>query len=148
MGTAVRESVWAFPIIEVIHVLALVFVVGSIARMDLRLLGLAARDRPVSDVSAEMLPWTWIGFVVATLCGLVLFAGKPLDYLAIPYFSIKMTLLLAAGANMLVFQVAIARNMAQWNRWAVPPVGARIAGGLSLTFWVTIVFLGRYVGFV
>src|SRR4051812_18027517 len=97
LSHAVRESVWAFPIMEVIHVLAIVLVVGSIARLDLRLLGLASRDRPITDVADEMLPWTWGSFVIAGSLGVLLFISKPLIYLSIPYFVIKMSLILAAG---------------------------------------------------
>jgi hypothetical protein len=148
LAESVRGSVWAFPIMECIHVLAIVLVVGSIARLDLRLLGLASRDRPVSDVAGEMLPWTWTSFVVAAALGLLLFISKPLIYLSIPYFTIKMALIMLAGINMLVFQQLIAKNMAQWNRAPTPPLAVRTSAGLSLGFWVTVVFLGRFVGFV
>jgi hypothetical protein len=148
LAVAVRESIWLFPIIEAIHVLALVIVVGSIARLDLRLLGLASRDRPISDVSAEMLPWTWAGFVVATVCGVLLFISKPLIYLTIPYFSIKMAILVLAGLNMAAFQLVIARDAGTWASRAAAPRAAQVSAGLSLTFWIAIVVLGRFIGFV
>jgi len=148
LAIAIRESVWVFPIIEVIHVLALVIVLGSIARLDLRLLGFVDRERPVTEIAAEMLPWTWTSFVIAAICGMLLYISKPLLYLAIPYFSIKMGLLMFAGINMLTFQKMIARNIVAWDRAPVPPAAARISAGLSLGFWISIVFLGRFTGFV
>ena len=56
MADAIRVSTWLFPAIETMHVLAFVFVIGSIARLDLRLMGVIWRDRPVTEVAAQILP--------------------------------------------------------------------------------------------
>jgi hypothetical protein len=58
LAESIRDSIWLFPVFETIHVAAIVLVVGSIARLDLRLAGLVARNRPVTEISNEMLPWT------------------------------------------------------------------------------------------
>ena len=76
--TEIRESVWLFPTIETVHVLALVLVVGSIMTVDLRLLGIANRERPFSELAGEMLPWTWVAFAVAAGAGLLMFSSKAL----------------------------------------------------------------------
>ena len=78
--TQIRESVWMFPTIETVHVFALVLVVGSIMTVDLRLLGLTNKERPFSQVAAEMLPWTWTAFGVAALAGMLMFSSKALTY--------------------------------------------------------------------
>jgi hypothetical protein len=69
LATSIRVSTWLFPTIETIHVLAIVLVVGSIARFDLRLLNLAYRDRKVSEVYEEVVPWTWVCFSFAAIAG-------------------------------------------------------------------------------
>jgi len=58
---------WLFPIVETLHVMAFSLVVGSIAMVDVRLLGLASRDSSISRLSAEVLPWTWISWSLAAL---------------------------------------------------------------------------------
>src|SRR5277367_862507 len=78
--TDIRESGWLFPTIETVHVFALVLVVGSIMTVDLRLLGLANRERRFSHLAAEMLPWTWVAFAVAASAGLLMFSSKALIY--------------------------------------------------------------------
>jgi hypothetical protein len=148
LAQSIRDSVWLFPAIETIHVIAIVIVVGAITRLDLRLAGLVWRDRPVTDVSGEMLPWTWISFVVATIFGLLLFASKPLTYLGIAFFDVKMALIILAGANMLFFQYVTFRRVAEWDREPIPSAAVRIAGSLSLAFWVSVVVCGRLIGFV
>jgi hypothetical protein len=62
------------------HVIAIVIVLGSITRLDMRLMGLIWRERPVTEVAAEMLPWTWTSFVIAAVFGLMLWMSKPLTY--------------------------------------------------------------------
>jgi hypothetical protein len=144
--TQIRESAWLFPTLETIHVLSLVLVVGSIMTVDLRLLGLANRDRPFSQVAGEMLPWTWRAFTVAALAGFCMFSSKALTYYGDIPFRLKMLCLTLAGLNMIWFHSIGLRRLAEWDAGR-PPWPARFAGGASLVLWTCIVAAGRWVGF-
>ena len=65
LATAIRESTSLFPWLESIHVLAIATVVGTIAMVDLRLLGLASRERPVSELMAQVLPFRFVRSMLA-----------------------------------------------------------------------------------
>ena len=148
-GTAVRENTWLFPTIESAHVLSLVLVVGSIMVVDLRLLNLASRQRSVKELTDEVLPWTWTAFVCAVITGSLLFSSSAVKYSGIWQFELKMCLLVLAAINMGIFHLGAYRSVAKWDRApARPPLGARLAGGISLCIWVSIIALGRWVGFV
>jgi len=148
-GTAVRESTWLFPTIESIHVLSLVLVVGSIMVVDLRLLNLASRQRSVKELTDEVLPWTWTAFVCAAITGTLLFSSSAMRYSGIWQFEAKMCMLVLAAINMGIFHLGALRSADQWDRaHGRTPVGARVAGGVSLGIWVTVVALGRWIGFV
>jgi hypothetical protein len=147
LAAQIRENEFAFPCIESAHVLAITLVVGSIAIVDLRLLGLTSRDRRVSRLSAEVLPVTWAAFAVAAVTGLLLFSSNAPKYLENPYFRGKLVLLALAGLNMLVFQFVGQRDLATWDGAAVPPARARIAAALSLVLWALVVACGRWIGF-
>ncbi|HTY92623.1 MAG TPA: DUF6644 family protein [Steroidobacteraceae bacterium] len=148
-GTAVRESTWLFPTIETLHVLSLVTVVGSIMVVDLRLLNLASRDRSVRELTEDVLPWTWTAFVCAAITGSLLFSSSAVRYSGIWQFETKMCLLVLAGINMAIFHLGAYRSVDQWDRApARPPFAAKLAGGVSLLIWVTIVGLGRWTGFI
>ncbi len=148
-GTAVRENTWLFPTIESVHVLALVLVVGSIMVVDLRLLNLASRQRSVRELTDDVLPWTWTAFAVAAITGTLLFSSSALRYWGIWQFEAKMCMLVLAAINMGIFHLGAFRKVAQWDRApAQPPLAARLAGGISLTIWVIIIALGRWIGFV
>lgn len=147
LGTAIRESATLFPIIESIHVIALTFVVGSIWIVDLRLLGVASRNRGVTALTNEILPWTWGSFVLATVTGLLLFCSNAVHYYENVPFRVKVVLLALAGLNMALFHSTTYRGVASWDTAAKPPAAARIAGGASIALWVGVVAFGRWIGF-
>jgi hypothetical protein len=143
----VSGSEWLFPIVETVHVLALATVFGSIAMVDLRLLGLASRHSAVSRLSAEVLPWTWTAFVIAALSGSMMFISKASTYWHNPQFEVKFLAMALAGLNMLVFQFGVFRRVAGWDTALPTPPAARLAGVLSLGLWTLVIFMGRWVGF-
>lgn len=144
---AVAESQWLFPTLETIHVLALAVVVGSIAMVDLRLLGFSSPKVAVTRLSADTLPFTWAAFVVAVLSGLALFVSNATGYLEAWPMLIKLGLIALAGLNMLLFHRFVYRSVDAWDEGTVP-TAAKIAGGVSLIFWFAVVALGRWIAFV
>jgi hypothetical protein len=147
LGVAIAESEWLFPTIETVHVIAIAFVVGSIIALDLRLLGLSWRKRAVTEVAKDVLPLTWTCFVIAVVAGALLFISAAQKYAVDLPFQLKMVLLALAGVNMAVFHVFTYARVRDWNHHVITPRGARVAAGLSLFFWITIVGCGRLVGF-
>jgi hypothetical protein len=146
LPTQIRESDWMFPTIETIHVFALVLVVGTIMTVDLRLLGFTNKERPFSQVAAEMLPWTWAAFAIAATAGILMFSSKALIYYGNIPFRLKMACLLLAGINMAIFHWLGVRRLAAWDHGR-PPLAAKMAGGASLLLWTSIVAAGRWIGF-
>lgn len=148
LAQQVAGADYLFPGLEIAHVIGLTLVVGAISIVDLRLLGWASTGRTVRDLSHQMLPFAWAGFGIALASGGLLFASNATVYVWNPPFQFKMLILLLAGLNMAVFHTSTWRSIARWDAAPKPPVAARLAGGLSLGFWVTIVCLGRWIGFV
>ncbi len=143
----IRENDVLFPLIESVHVLAICLVVGSILAVDLRLLGLASVRRSVSRVTHGILPLTWCAFVVAVGSGGLLFISNAAKYLGNGYFIAKIFLICVAGLNMAIFHFISARDLPQWENETKLPLSARLAGGLSIVFWVAVVASGRWIGF-
>ena len=145
--TAIREGESLFPWIECVHVLALTLVIGSIAIVDLRLMGLTSRDRSVLQTTASVLPLTWTAFVFAALSGGLLFASNATTYAHNFYFQVKIALIGLAGLNMASFHLFLNKGADSWQTAAVTPLRARVIGALSLGLWITIVAFGRWIGF-
>jgi hypothetical protein len=142
----VREDPFAFPVLEALHVVSIMLVVGSIFMLDLRLIGVSSRNHAVTKLSNEVLPWTWVSFAFAVITGALLFAGQAGAYLANTQFQLKLLLMAAAGLNMLVFHFVTWRSVNAWNTVTPTPAGAKLAGLLSLAFWIGVVICGRWVG--
>lgn len=148
LGLGIAESAWWFPILESLHVISLALVVGSIAVVDLRLLGLASKDRSISELSQELVPFTWWSFAGAALTGFLLFSSNANGYMANPLFKVKLLLLLLAAVNMGYFHFVTFRTVDQWDHGSVIPGSAKAAGGISLAIWISIIVVGRWIGFV
>jgi hypothetical protein len=142
----IAESTWAFPALEVVHIFAISMVFGTIAIIDLRLLGLASTRRSYSELARELLPWTWGAFFVSAACGSILILSRPAGYFENADFRLKFVCMGLAFANMLVFQLITSKSVAKWDR-ATPPVAAKVAGALSLLFWIGVVYFARMTGF-
>jgi hypothetical protein len=147
LSDTIRSSALAFPWLESVHVLAIALVLGTIAVVDLRLLGLASAHRPVTILVKRILPITWVAFVVAVITGLAMFISNVEQYIENTAFLVKMLLLVLAGINMIVFHLVTYRGVGQWDTSARTPATARAAGAISLSVWIAVVAFGRWIGF-
>jgi len=147
ISTGIRESTWTFPIIETVHLLALAFSVGIIMFVDLRLIGAAMKDQPVSEVFTKLQPMAVKGFVINFLSGILLFWSEPVKCYNSPYFRIKLVLLFVLGLNALAFQYFTFSTVAVWDKARITPFGARLAGWVSLVFWLGVLVMGRAIAY-
>jgi hypothetical protein len=142
-----RGSLAALPVIESIHVMAVATVFGTILLVDLRLMGLTDTTRPFTRVFREVLPYTWLGFAVAAITGVLLFLPNAHTYIVNTAFKLKLAALVCAGLNMAVFEFTVLKRVAQWDTVVPVPRSARIAGIASLVIWTSVIVFGRWIGF-
>ena len=143
----VRESLWGFQILAAMHILALVLSVGTLIWFDLRLLGFAMRRCRVSELYRQLMPWTGAGFLVMCTTGGLLFSGSAASAYGNLAFRIKLSAIVLAGVNALVFHLITERTIAQWDATPQPPLAARLAGLTSIVLWVSIVVAGRMMSY-
>ena len=143
---AMRESLYAFPVLLTLHLISLVMFAGLVVMMDLRLLGVAYRGTPFSEVQAKLFPWQVVGMVVTTVAGLLLFYSQPMRYFGRVLYWIKIALMVLAIVNALVFHLTTYRSVAKWDT-SGPPRGAKVAGGVSLALWAGVVVFGRLTAY-
>ena len=147
LATRIRDSLILFPLLESVHVIGLALVFGTIAVIDLRLLGLASTQRSFQRIAADTFTWTWIAFALTAVTGLLMFITNATVYFHNSYFRAKIGLLVLAGLNVLVFELTARRTVHQWNHApSAPPVGRTVAAA-SLVIWVAVIFAGRMIGF-
>ena len=140
---ALHESLYLYLIVLTVHILTLCLFVGTAAIVDLRLLGVALRRVPASEVISRLLPWTAAGFLVMLLSGSLLLYAAPIDRYENLFFRAKMAMLVAAGVNVWVFHMTAYGRIAEWDLDPVPPRRVRVAGGVALALWASIILAGR-----
>jgi hypothetical protein len=144
---AIRESMYMYTILESIHVWGLALFVGFTALLDLRLLGWALRDQPMSTSARRFFPLMVSGFIVMVVSGVLLFYAIPVRTYQSVWFRFKVLLLIAAGLNAGLFHTTVYRKVAEWDRDVVTPRRARVAGAVSLVLWTCIIFSGRMIAY-
>ncbi|HEY1898408.1 MAG TPA: DUF6644 family protein [Steroidobacteraceae bacterium] len=147
LASSLRSSLYFFPFLEAIHVMALGMVFGTILVVDLRALGFASKNRSFIRISSELLPITWGAFAVSALTGSLMFITNARVYAHNTSFQIKMLLLLLAGLNMAVFHLTAGRTTAKWDRAPSAPGIGRVTAAVSVGVWIAVIFAGRVIGF-
>ena len=107
---ALHESLYLYPLIESTHVLTLTVFVGLTVMLDLRLLGLAMKQVPASDVMRATRALGKGGFVIMAITGLLLFYAIPVRTYQSIFFRAKVAMLIAGGAECVA--VSLARGAA------------------------------------
>lgn len=147
LAVAMRHEPWLYPIVEVVHIWGFVVLVGSVATLDLRLLGLS-RAIPVTRLARHTLPWAFAALALIVPSGLLMFMAHVGEFIANPAFAVKMTLLLCAGANAALFHAGVYRGVAAWDRGVAPPLAARVHAAVSLALWFGVIACGRLLAYV
>ena len=131
---------WAFAATECVHIASLALSIGTIAIVDMSLLGLGLKDQSPAKLlrSTELLTMTGLTIVISS--GFALFTTDPLRYYYSPTFRLKMILLLAG----IVYNYTIHRRM---TLPGAPPAAAMTAAALSLLIWISIIFCGLFFAF-
>ena len=132
---------WIFPAIQSVHFIGFAVSIGSIAIVDLRLLGFGMKRQAPAELAADLNRWTLLGIAMMLVTGFLMFSTDAVTYHNNPSFQIKMTCLMVA----LVFHFTIRRRAV---RPGAGPVGAKLAAGASLLLWTTVLMAGRMIAFV
>jgi uncharacterized membrane protein len=147
VAVSIRDSLFTFPLLESIHVVGLALVFGTIAILDLRLLGVASMDRPVSRLIKDLLKWTWAAFALTAVTGALMFSTNAVVYFHNTYFQAKMVLLVLAAVNMLMFELTARKSITEWDAAPTTPSMAKVVATASLVIWIGVIVAGRVIGF-
>jgi hypothetical protein len=148
LGVFTRSmGVWSYGVINLVHILGIILLFGSILILDLRLLG-AWRQTPLAVLSRPTTTMAQIGFVLAVCSGLPMISVKSTDYIGNPFPLIKFPAIALALLN-----VWLVHRTEAWRahrvRELMPSERSRLKIGavLSLVFWLTAITAGRMIGY-
>ena len=146
--TAIRSSWNVYPIIMSTHLAGIALFGGMILAVDLRLLGLAMRKRPVADVVEQLRTLKRIGFVIVATCGILMLGSKAEEYYYNAFFRTKLLLLALIAIHALVFRPGVYARAAEFDREGRISVQAKLAAVLSLILWTGMIIAGRGIGYI
>ena len=141
IGDALNSSEYIFPILECFHIVGFALSIGTIALVDLRLLGLGMRHQTSAQIASDVAPWTLAGLGVMLISGPMIFLSDTDMYLRNPSFQFKIACLLVA----IIYNYTIHRKVALSNSSGM---AAKLVGAISLLLWISIPFGGIWISFV
>jgi hypothetical protein len=142
LGTTVRDTIWAFPLIETFHLLALAILLGTVLIVNLRVFGVGKRFLPAAQLARQFEPWMLasIGVLIAT--GIPMAFSEPMKCFESYSFPIKMGLIVLGIASQFTIQ----------RRWIMrgdaSPAKARAAAILSILIWTAVGAAGKGIPYV
>tara|TARA_B100001123_G_scaffold448396_1_gene609392 strand:+ start:272 stop:745 length:474 start_codon:yes stop_codon:yes gene_type:complete len=137
-----RESTWLFPIFDAVHLVALAIFAGAILLVDLRLLGVGLKDRPIAEVFHDAQPWLIGGFSVLFLTGVPMVMASGERYYYSDFFWEKMIAVVIAST--LTF--TLRRKVALAGEGRVRPIWLRATGLTSISLWAFVAIWARLIG--
>lgn len=143
LGTAIRESTWAFAVIESVHLLGLAVIGGTVLLVDLRLLGTGLTRHSARDLAREVWPWQTLSLVVMLATGLLLYFSEAMKC----YYSSPFWVKMGALAASIVFLYAVKRPFVFSGQRREGTVPAVLVALVSLGLWFTVGASGRWIGF-
>lgn len=142
VSAVLNSAEWIFPTMECFHLLGFGIAIGTIAMVDLSLLGIGLGRKATSQAQRDVAPWTLTALVVVVIAGSVLFLTDPVHYLENRSFRFKITCLFLA----IVFNYTIHRKVALSASNSAP--ANLLAGIISLSLWACVVAGGLFIAFL
>jgi len=147
LAVAMRQWLWLYPAVEIVHILGFVIVVGAGFYFDLRLLGVGPAV-PVTALAEHLLWWARRAFPVIVASGFMMFAAHATEMADNPAFRLKLVLITLAVLNAAAFDRWPFRTVHRWDRQAPAPAFAKIAAVVSLVCWTGAIVCGRLLAYL
>jgi hypothetical protein len=142
----IDSSMWIWPILEDLHFIGLILLIGTIGVVNLRLLGLY-KQLPLAPLH-RFIPWGIAGFAINVVTGLLFYLGMPGFYNMNFVFQLKMAAIMLGGLNLLLFYCTSAfRTVEQLGPGEDAPRFAKIIALATVVIWLAVIVLGRYIPF-
>ena len=123
---------WMYASVSVIHYLTMFWFIGSMAIIDLRVMGVAAKKRNLIELSTQIFPWAWTGFVLAIISGFFMFTADAGDWAPDPVFHVKLVMIILS----FVFAILVQRGAPKWAALPEIPTSAKVIATIGLVLWI------------
>lgn len=145
-ASLIRQSLWMYPALEIIHIIGIVLLVGGALLFDFRLLG-SSKNLPLSDISGHLLPWSRRGLILVIPSGLFLFITNAETLGVDPTFWLKMIMLIVGGLNALIFHKLVYKRQTDSKVSSGNSRYFKISALISIAVWITVITCGRLLAY-
>jgi len=143
LGRVIRNSEYAFPMIEFVHIVALAVIGGAVLVVDMRLLGFGLKKTSVAQLAKDAQPYVTGSLIVMLVTGISLYTSEATKCYASAAFWIKMVSLLLA----MIFTYTIKKRVAAGDERTVSIGTTKLVGLVSIVLWFGVAWGGRWIGF-
>jgi hypothetical protein len=147
LSKTLSDQPWVVPTSQSIHILAVAAVFASALMINLRLLGVGAKGRSVSQLSNALIPWMWRGLVVLLLTGSIQTLAEPVRQFVTPVFWAKMAMIIIVTVMTILFVRTLRRNAPVWDDVSSRPLQAKIFAVVATLMWLAIIVCGRFIAY-
>ncbi|MEO6287636.1 MAG: DUF6644 family protein [Dyadobacter sp.] len=145
-AVGIRQSLWLYPALEIIHIVGIVMLVGAAFVFDLRLLGYS-KNLPVNGLARHLLPWSQRGLILIIPSGILLFITNAKALGTDFTFWLKMALLVVAALNVFVFHQFIFKRASNTQSTQELPVSSKLSALVSIIIWIAVIACGRLLAY-
>jgi hypothetical protein len=146
LAQAMRDRLWLFPMVEIIHIIGFVILVGTVTMFDMRVLGVS-KNLSVQALGRHLLGWSAASLLLIVPAGLMMFSAHPQDFAESRVFLLKLGLIGAAILNAGLFHLGVYRSVAKWDTAVAAPVTAKMHAVLSIGLWIAVICCGRLLAY-
>lgn len=139
MFKGIELSSWAYPVLEIVHIIGIAMLLGNLVLLELRVFG-SGKNLPVADLARLSLGLALLGFSLAAMSGGLMFATRPAELLSNRAFTLKMVLLFTAACNAGWFHARQSLEKLDFT--------ARALMVVSTLIWVAVVACGRWIAYL
>jgi hypothetical protein len=145
---ALQNVLWIVPVSQSIHIVCLSVLFVAALKINLRVLGVGAQGRSVSQLVETLVPWMWRALLVLLLTGLLQTFIEPVRQFVTPIYWMKMLLVAVLALLTAWFARSVRARAAQWDAAATRPAAATVFAIVSTVGWLTVIAFGRFIGYV
>jgi hypothetical protein len=145
-GLGIRHSTWIYPTANILHVIGIALLVGSIIALDLRLLGFGRKNIPAAAASRFLTPIAVVGILLIVPSGLTLFTADAGPLAANRVLQVKLVLVALGLLNAILFRLLWERRLPRWDRER-PGLGI-VQVLASMAIWLCVPVLGRLIAYL
>jgi|HubBroStandDraft_3_1064219.scaffolds.fasta_scaffold24616_4 hypothetical protein len=148
ISVAFQSANWFVPLVQTVHIISIAILLTGVYVLSFRLIGVTRGGQSLAVLTAKSTPWIWIALGVLLGTGILLTITEPARELLNWAFRVKMLMVIALAAILLVVQMRMRRHPAYWTESPTRRRVARAIGIVAVIIGAGIVTAGRWIAYV